>query len=282
MFKYQYKLMLLIVIIVIAYFGFLQRADRSADMSIEKLLEISGIKQQVAQLPVLIKGSVAQSAENGMAASPAEYAAISNSVDASVLPSSIIAQISAELKTSITKQEALALVTWYQSALGKKIALAEEQAQTDQAYDDMIKQRKVLMKNTERMAFAHRLDALIGATKMTTHIQNSMQIAVNSAISLAIQPEKILDSDAIMARIQASSSQINAAVEQMVAFSFVYSYQALSNEELIQYEAFLNQAGSKKFNKIVMSEMQDGLAKAILTWLDAAAISLQSLPQEEV
>jgi hypothetical protein len=285
MFKHQYKVVMLILCALVAYLAWYTLEDNPPKQSFEKsigtLLEVAGISQQVAQFPALFKGSVEQNAQQGMVISLAQHQAILNSIDSSVLPAEILTGISRAVKTAISQDEAEALMTWYQSPLGKKIAKAEESAQSDQAYQQMVAQKKSLLGNAERVAFAQRFNALLGAAVMTDKIQQNMQLAVNATILQALVPDRSPDIATLKTQLQDADSKINPALEQMVVVSFVYSYQALSNEELIKYESFLSNPTTIKFNKIIMSGINSGLEDAILRWLDTTAVVLAKLEEDE-
>jgi hypothetical protein len=285
MFKHQYKVVILILCALVAYLAWYTLEDNPPKQSFEKsigtLLEVAGISQQVAQFPALFKGSVEQNAQQGMVISLAQHQAILNSIDSSVLPAEILAGISRAVKTAISQDEAEVLMTWYQSPLGKKIAKAEESAQSDQAYQQMVAQKKILLGNTERVAFAQRFNVLLGAAVMTDKIQQNMQLAVNATILQALVPDRSPDIATLKTQLQDADRQINPALEQMVVLSFVYSYQALSNKELIKYESFLSDPPTIKFNKIIMSGINSGLEGAILRWLDTTAVVLAKLEEDE-
>jgi hypothetical protein len=285
MFKHQYKVVIPILCALVAYLAWYTLEDNPPKQSFEKsigtLLEVAGISQQVAQFPALFKGSVEQNAQQGMVISLAQHQAILNSIDSSVLPAEILAGISRAVETAISQDEAEALMAWYQSPLGKKIAKAEESAQSDQAYQQMVAQKKRLLGNAERVAFAQRFNALLGAAVMTDKIQQNMQLAVNASILQALVPDRSYDIATLKTQLQNADRQINPALEQMVVLSFVYSYQALSNEELIKYESFLSEPTTIKFNKIIMTGINFGLEDAILRWLDNTTMVLAKLEEDE-
>jgi hypothetical protein len=285
MFKHHYKVAAIILCALVAYLALYNLEDNPPEQSFEKsiitLLDIAGISKQVAQFPALFKGSVEQNAQQGMVVSLAQHQAILSSIDSSVLPSDILAGINSAVKAGINQDEAVALMTWYQSPLGKKIVKAEESAQSDQAYQQMVSQKKSLLDNVQRVAFAQRLNALLGAAEMTDKIHQNLQLVVNTNILQALVPDRSPDIATLKTQLQDVNSKINPAIEQMVVLSFVYSYQGLSNEELIKYEKFLSHPGTIKFNKIIMSGIKSGLQSANLRWLDTTAVVLSRLEQDK-
>ena len=56
------------------------------------------------------------------------------SIEKSLLPTEILAEIRGELKKSISESQANEMLVWYESDLGKKITLAEEKSTSAEAY----------------------------------------------------------------------------------------------------------------------------------------------------
>lgn len=273
--KHKYKQFLLIILF---FTSTLSYADIS-DESINKILDLSGLTMQVDQFPGLIKAGMEQAKQQGTPIPNAEYNSMVMSVDESILPSVIINKIRASLKKSINEEEAKQLLAWYESDLGKEITTAEESASTPEAYQKMMQSAQSLLENSERVAFAKRLDVLLGATDMAMNIQGYSGIAVYSAIMTAMQPDVPLNLEPIKAQIDAASAQTHAAVEQMVTLSFVYSYQNIEIDKLNTYEAFLNEPTTVKFNTVTIESMNTGIELSISKWAEALALMFKSRQQ---
>ena len=276
MIKHQYKLLLVAMFFFVSSLSY---ADVS-DESINKLLGLSGLTMQVDQFPGLIKAGMEQAKQQGTPIPDAEYSLMINSADESILPSEILEKIRATLKKSIDEQEAKKLLAWYESDLGKEITRAEEKASTPEAYQEMMQSAQSLMENSERVKFASRLDALLGATDMTMGIQEYSGIAVYSAIMTAMQPDTPVNIEPFRAQMDAASAQTRAAVKQLVTISFVFSYKNIGTEDLRKYEYFLNDATTMKFNRSIMDSMNKGIESSILKWADALALIFKNKKQQ--
>lgn len=252
-----------------------------SDESIDKLLDLSGLTNQVGQFPGLIKTGVEQAKQQGSPITDGEYSVIVNSIDKSILASEIIEGIRTAVKSSIGEKELQQLLVWYESDLGKEITLAEENASTPQAYQQMMQSAQSLLQNTERVEFANRLDMLLGATDMTMDLQRSTGIAVYSAVMTVMQPDTPVNIDAFEAQMDAASEQTRAAIKQVVNISYVYSYQDIEVTKLKKYESFLNDGTTQKFNKTIMESMSKGLESSISNFANELANELKKVNKNE-
>ena len=209
-----------------------------------------------------------------------EYNAILLSIEKSLLPTEILAEIRGELKKSISESQANEMLVWYESDLGKKITLAEEKSTSAEAYKKMVQEAQSLLADSERVEIAKRFDTLLGVTDMTIEIQKYTGIAVYCAIMSVMQPELPLNIEQIRAQVSSMGAQNNATIQQMIILSFVYSYQSIDKGELRKYEVFLANDSTAKFNKIVMSSMYNGFERSILNMADALAIIYRDKKQK--
>lgn len=276
MIKHKYKQFLLIILF---FTSSLSYADIS-DKSINKILDLSGLIMQVNQFPGLLKVGMEQAKQQGTPISDAEYNSMVMSVDESILPSDIIHKIRVSLKNSLSEAEAKQLLVWYESELGKEITTEEKNSSTPESYQLMMQSTSSLLENPERVAFAKRLDALIGATDMAMNIQEYSSIAIYSAIMTAIQPNSPPNLEPFKAQMDAESAQTRAALEQMVILSSVYSYQNIEIEKLNKYEAFLNEPATVKFNKVTTESMNMGIELSISKLADTLALIFKNKKQQ--
>ncbi|MBX2808211.1 MAG: DUF2059 domain-containing protein [Cellvibrionaceae bacterium] len=242
-----------------------------SDESLTKIIDLSGLTVQINQFPGLIKAGMEQAKQQGSPIPATEYQSMLSSIDQTILPADIIGEIKNTLKQSITEEDATKLLAWYKSDLGKHITKAEEQASSPAAYQQMMQLIPQLLENTERLALAKRMDALIGGTDMAMTIQEHTSIAVFTAIMTAMQPQAPANIEAFKAQMDAASTETRAAVEQMVIASYIYAYQNIETDQLNQYQAFLTEASTITFNKAVVAGMSRGLELSISKWAQALA-----------
>jgi len=276
MIKHQFKKVLLIVLFLSSPLSYAEISDES----LNKILDLSGLTMQVNQFPGLIKVGMEQAKQQGVPISDAEYSLMVTSADKSILPSKILGEIKKSLKQSINEEEAKKLLAWYESDLGKEITKAEEKASTPNAYQQMMQAAPSLLENSERVDFAKRLDALMGATDMSMDIQEYSGIAVYTVMMTVMQPETPVNIEPFKAQMDAVNVQTRTAIEQMVIVSYVYSYQNIETGKLNKYENFLTETATIKFNKTVIESMNKGIELSVSKWADELALILKDNNQE--
>lgn len=261
---------------VFFFISSLSYAEVSSDESLNELLDLSGLTMQVNQFPLLIKAGMAQAKQQGTNIPEELYSSLVSSVDATIVPTVIIEEIRVSLRESVSEKEAQKLLTWYKSDLGKEITLAEEGASTPEAYQDMMKTAQELMTDEERVAFAKRVDNLLGATDMAMGIQEHSSIAVYSAIMTAMNPDAPLNIEPYKAQINSARAQMRTAMEKMLIVSLIYSYKNIETEKLTKYEAYLSDETTMKFNKVIMSSMNGGFESSVVKWADVIAKQIKN------
>ena len=261
-----------VLIAFISLFCSLSIASTKED-NLDKLLLLSGMTKQVGEFPGLVKAGVMQGVQQGASIPENEVSLILHSADKTILPSVILAEIRHSLEKSLSNEDIEKLLEWYESDIGKRITAAEEKASTPEAYQQMMNSAQQLLADTKRVEVAARLDELLGATDMAMEIQEFSGVAVYSAIMTAIAPDQELNLDAYKSQMAAMQPQMRANIQQLVAVSFVYSYQEIDDDSLAAYEAFLNRSITKQFNDSTIKGLNRGFKKVVADWAgDIAAI----------
>jgi hypothetical protein len=237
-----------------------------SDKNLDELLILSGITEQISQLPSMIKAGMTQAHKQSKVMPEKKYKELVNSVDTYILASEIILVLKNELQKSITDKEIQELLVWYKSDIGKKITKAEELASTPTAYKAMIQSKELLLKDSKRVVFSQKLDKLIGATQLAIELQLYTAVTTTSAMLSIIEPDVPLDIKRIHAQLFPRIMQSYDTIQELVILSFVYAYKDISIEDLNTYMLFLNQKNTIKMNTILLEAMNKGVQKSISKW----------------
>lgn len=234
------------------------------DQQLGALMELSGLNEQVAQLPESLKAGFMQARQQGTPIPDATFQAMMRSTDRSIVAEDILAEIQSSLDEKLSGAEVERLLAWYQSDLGREITEQEKQAAQPSAYGDMMSQAKSLFSDARRVKFAEKLDRLFGATDMVMDLQKYTGVAVFSAIMMDAQPNLGIDVSAFEEQIAQQIEASRPAVQQSVILSFLYSYRNLDMTKLDEYSDFLREPEARRFNTTVKESMnqalQDGIA----------------------
>ncbi len=243
----------------------------ASQSSIDQVMALSGLTEQVKQYPEQIKVGFQQAKQQGTAISDTEFQALIDSVDQYISPTSIHDQIRNSLQKSLSEEEALHLLEWYRSPLGKEITQAEELASDPNEQTKVMELAAELIKDNERAALAKRLDRLVGATDMTMGIYEYSSIAVFSALTTAMNPSAPLNIAPLRAQMSANAAQTRSQIEQLITVSYIHTYKHIDLAKMKKYEAFLAEPTTTKLNRTVTTSMKQALETSISNWAESLA-----------
>lgn len=270
-FKYVCFLTCLFIAILIAPYSHASASVKSLD----KILDLSGLTDQIEQFPELMKRGMQEAKSEGSSLSDSAYALILASIDQTILPSEIRAMVKAALTTELSSTDAKQLLRWYETDLGRQITRAEAASSASDAGSKILALESQLLANTERLGFAQRFDQLLGATDMNIELQKHSSVAIFSAMMAAAHPERTVDISPFIDQIKALSDQSRPVIENDIMLSFIYAYQDIETNKLEQYENFLNEDSSKIFNDIVVKSMSSAIEVSISKWATSLASIFQ-------
>ncbi len=272
-FKYLYFMVCIVIAILIAPYSYGSASIKSLD----KLLVLSGLTDQIEQFPKLMKEGMQGAKGESSSLSDSAYTLILASIDQTILPSAIIVIVREALSIELSSTGAEQLLKWYESDLGRQITQAEADSSTADADNKILALESQLLANTERLGFAQRFDQLLGATDMNVELQKHSSVAIFSAMMTAAHPEQIVDISPFVDQIEALSEASRPVIKNDIMLAFIYAYQDIETKKLEKYESFLNEESSKKFNSIVVKSMSTAIELSI----SKCATSLASIFQHK-
>ncbi len=244
--------------------------------SINKLLELSGLTEQVEEFPGLIKAGINSAIQSG-APIPREHLQIMlETVDRTILPSIVLDQVRLSIEKKISTDGIKEIFKWHESSLKKRITQAEEKAAKPEAYREMMNSAQKLLKNTKRVAFAKRLDSMMNLTDRLINLKEFSGLIVFSAVLTAREPDKPLDIEAYKAYLKTMTAKTRDDAQQLVLISNLYTYQSIDEESLSEYEAFLNKPTTKRYNAAVMNGLDKGFELVITNCANEIAAALKA------
>jgi len=256
---HAYKLLLLVIFISYGKFSVANELSPTTT----RLLQISGITNQVEEFPRFIKEGMLQAKQQDHGIQDDTFKEMLAMVDDAMNTTVMLNEIGNKLSQSLNVNDTQDILSWYESRAGKTITAAEEHASTPEAYHEMLQQSASLLKDQKRIDYARSVDKLLSATQFTLDLHIHTQLAVVSAFSSVLEPEAPRQLDAYKAQVQNQVENLRTGIQQFVVLSFAYSYQAISDEDLNDYKAFLETPAARNFNQVAMLGISETLQRAI-------------------
>lgn len=239
---------------------------------VNKILTLSGLTRQVAYFPEALKFGMAQQANK---LPPTLFAAMVRTVDTHFMPSLILAGVRTELARNLTREEAVFLFDWFNSDLGRTIAMEEEFSSSPDALIEIREQADTLARDQERMAFAKRLDKILGSTDLALKVQEKTIVTAYSAIRSVLDEGQAPPAAEFRKQVSEQLTRNRQDMARFVWISTVHSYQTIALEDLDRYEIFLRAPATQKFSRLVNDNLIEGLEKAMSAWAKELALVIR-------
>lgn len=247
------RLLIAIQIVLLAGMSATTALASDKTVRLNKLIELSGIRAQYAEIPKVIKSAAANPAEGGQQLPATIRAGIIDTVDGTIKPDRLIAAVIAELDAKLSDQDVDTILAWYETDRAQQITALENAASTPEAFQDVQSQMESLMSNTERVTAARKVDKLTGSSEFAVEIQMFTQLAMVSAIANALGPESGVDLDALKAQMESSRGMVIEQMQQVSTATYVYTYRNLPDSDVNEYIRFLELPASQRFISHVLS-----------------------------
>lgn len=242
----------------------------SGNSQVSKLMDISGINDQIQMLPEMMKLSF--SGPDAQNLPPKAQKTFINAVDQSFKAKQFEQTVEKQLAQDLSAKELDNILAWYETSQAKTITAAEKAASTPEGMVDMQMQAASLMQNSNRMAFARRIDDLMGATDAAMSLQEYTGIAMLSAMASS-EAGAGMDMEMMKQLLSAQMEQQKQMVSDQIAVQMVYTYRNIDDAMLADYEKTLKTPAFKKFYQSGMKAMNRGTENFITEWADLIASS---------
>lgn len=256
-------------------------AKEITDNSLDRLLTLSGVAKQTAQMPADIQTGFSQalkkdSANHQSQMSAADYEVFRKYLADSFQPSLILKSIEQETRGAVSEEDAQAMFAWYESEDGKKVTEAEETALDAASYQDMASSAKTLLANTARMQLVKDMNKLLQQTDTMIAVEENMTVTMYMAIAGSTGAE--LNEQSFRSEIAASLEKNRPNIEQSLALISLYLYRNIDLTTLQKYLSFLETPGARRFNDAIEAGLSKGLNQAASTM----AVSITEFVQKKI
>lgn len=240
--------------------------------SLHQLLALSGIDQQVRDIPRQLRVGMEQAerraeqqakAANDKAVISHEFRAAGQAMTSAFNPADMLRAIGKQVRHNMSEQDVRTMLAWFRSPLGRRINKAEEDASTPAADRRMFASAKKLLADKPRVRFARKLDELLHLTDTMMEFQENMAVASFVAFAGAARPGHPVAVRAFRAKVAAKFQQARPRFAQFTILHSVYTYQHINMANLRKYLAFLKAPPALRFNKCVIAGLDTSARQAM-------------------
>lgn len=245
-----------------------------ADKLIEAVLDVSGAKKQIWQIPAAVQAQVAKRRADMQ---PEEYVTLARIVTEAFQSEVLYQGVRTAFKIQFHEQHLRAALQLYGSPLIRRISNFEAQASTPEALGQMQEFAAQLRRqppSAERVTLIRRLDEANGVTELNLEVL----IATVRGITLALDAARPEDKRRKREQLEQALSQMKArarpSLNSELMFVQLYAYRSASDDELKQYLEFLESDAGRWFNRT----FKEGVLAAMASAADQAGQRMGATP----
>lgn len=227
-----------------------------------KIVSRSGLSEMISQFPVLLKEGVKQGAEQAGGNSQKMVNQISQIIDQAFGVDASIDIIRNDLSEQMTTAELQRVLEWLDSPLGKKITAMEVAAMSPDAYHELQSELLALQKKyrgSEREKLFQQFDKSTNATEASLETAIAVQLTLASAMSASSNNPQMPSYEYLKKSIEDSRFMMRGVIGQQVFSNYLYTYQALTDEELKSYIDFTSSPAGHRYSLVINESIRNVL-----------------------
>lgn len=253
----------------------------ASEDKVDQLLRLSGLKEQVQEVPK----QIAVGLEQGMNESTAEQAVFAPSDLQEIKqiavrefqPTELMSDIRQSVISNLSEYDIERLLAWYRSDIGKQITEAEKYASTVQGAQEMAQQAQSLLQTSPRLNSARKMDRLTGSSDMIVEISEFSMIATMGSMMAITKPCKARIFEKAKENIVQLRPMMQENAHNYALASFLFTYQNINDRAFNQYIEFLDTDYAQRFHRVVNDAFMDALKTSIVNMTDAMATKVKSI-----
>jgi hypothetical protein len=236
----------------------------AAAVSIDRLLEASGTRHAIAQIPATIAASL-DTPQPGVDLPHDVRLALKDAAAQAYQAEQLIKVVRDRMGRDLSEGQVGDVMTWVATALGKRIVELEKQSSDPSAMRSIEAYARDLQRSpppAARVALARELNAASGSAEVAAALVESMTLATALGLNAAQPRQSQVPNELLEQDIKNALPQMRQQAEGIVLVSILYTYRSLSDAELSQYLRFMQTPSGAAYARSGAAAMREALAQA--------------------
>ncbi|MBI4546800.1 MAG: hypothetical protein HY707_02385 [Ignavibacteriae bacterium] len=231
----------------------------ASDTLIQEVLELSGAKQQIAQLTEIMEQQLARQRSSMKSK---DFALVDSILYDAYDPDTLYQIVVDYFKESYDEKQCTSLLDWLRTPLSQTLSTLEIQASTPDGQEDMeVYARDLQYKSAAqaRIDVVHQLDNAIHATELVLKILTNTFRELMLAITPVLSSEKRVNEGELQLLTEQMRSELEPTIKEATKVSFLFTYRSVSADELRRYIRFYESETGQWFSRV----SSEGLIRAL-------------------
>lgn len=231
--------------------SFAQEKDHNT--LVEELIVKSGLRNQIGQLPEIIKISLIEKLQKDSVMSSEYKENFKENAMKAFDAQEMIKTAKDDIASKLTDEELNTLLQWLNSPIGEKITKLEEDSSTPEGYSKL-KEFKTGLKDAKpdenRLVLLEKFDQAARMTETSVKNRVNINVAIASSMAAAMgNPD--FSSERYRAYLEKYKPQFTQSSKNEIKSAMLFTYQKLTDDEIQKYIDFLNTSKGQKYTNVI-------------------------------
>jgi len=236
---------------------------RSGPTKVDELLELSGVRVQLAGLLTRVAGDL-RPPPGQMSA--ADFVTIERILAQSLRHETVYGALRDAFRPQVDRPNLEATAAWLRTPVARKIValeIASSEPSADQKVADYAASVRANPPPARRLELLQRLDWVTGANETSADLVAAIARGLASAVSAAGPPEARLRPGQIDDRAAQVRARAYESLREVRTMSMLYTYQTLEDDELSEYVRFSGSDAGRWYNTAMRKALVGSIGKVV-------------------
>ncbi|MEK6775969.1 MAG: hypothetical protein AABY87_03675 [bacterium] len=231
---------------------------------LRELMELSGLQQQVDQIPAHAFSFLEEEKER---LPPVQYALLTRVFQETYDTNKLLSGVQDRIEINFDAAYAGRALEWMRSPLAQKITRLEQDSSAPQALEQMqvlAEELRITPAPEPRLKLIRQLDKATRGTEMATDMVILSAWGVELGLNALLPAKGRSTPDMLLRQAAFAHSQIIREQKEIMKIGFLYTYQTLADSEIERYADFAESGAGQWYYRTIRQAFKDVLSKAAL------------------
>ena len=246
----------------------------------QEVLDASGVKWSVSQIPSLVSGGLAEARQHGLGKGLGTSEFVQEAFGRAFRLDMIYEIVTANFAERTGKGQLAQVLSWLRSPLARRMAEMERSARSPEglrALPEFAASLGQSMPPAARLEALQRLDDLTGMTEGDLERRTTvMRAALEAHRRIAPEESRITEQEMNQA-LQKARSKLKVSMKNYSLMNMLFTYRMTSDEELAEYIAFWEGESGRWLSSAIQESLTAGIAHGVDTVMESIALEAQNV-----
>ena len=235
---------------------------------LDDLIVKSGMWKQIGQLEPMVQAGVdqAQVQANENKLKDIELKALKKAIATAYAPTRMRADARNFLESELAEADQKQVLTWLDSATGKKINLLEEQSGevTDRKKRDQESSAYAATLPKNRSDRIQRFMQVVRASEAMASLIINNNLAIANGLAMTAPVHELISLEALSKQLESQRPQLIASMDKRLLAEYAYIYRTVTDAEIDAYIAFAETPSGRKYHAAFIAAIERAMIEASL------------------